>query len=125
MTKSVKVMVVDDHPEVLKTLKKILERRGYEVQDFSDPILALEEFQKNKPDIILSDLMMPQMDGIEFLTQVKKLSPLLPFIIMTAFATVDTAAQSTKYGAFDYLRKPFELSKIYDTLDKAIRNPAT
>ncbi len=114
-------MVVDDHPEVLKTLKKILERRGYTVLDFSNPARALEEFKINRPDVILSDLIMPQMNGIEFLTRIKQMSPALPFILMTAFATTDTAAEATKHGAFDYLRKPFELSKIYDTLDKAVR----
>lgn len=121
ITKSVKVMVVDDHPEVLKTLTKILVRRGYEVCSFSNPVLALEEFQKNKPDIILSDLMMPQMNGIEFLAQVKNISPSTPFIIMTAFATVETALQATKYGAIDYIVKPFEISKLYDLLNKALR----
>lgn len=118
--KPIKVMLVDDHLEVLKTLKKILETRGYEVQDFNNPVQALEALQKNQPDIILSDLMMPQMNGIEFLSQVKKIFPNIPFIIMTAFATLDTASQATQNGAFDYIVKPFEISKIYDALEKAV-----
>ena len=116
-----RVIVVDDDAEVLKTLRKILLRRGYEVFPFESSVQAVEFLKKGKVDLILSDLKMPEMDGIQFLNRAKGLHPKTPFILITGFATLDTAISAIKWGAFDYLRKPFEVKKIYEVIDRALK----
>ncbi|OGR86481.1 MAG: hypothetical protein A3A86_06790 [Elusimicrobia bacterium RIFCSPLOWO2_01_FULL_60_11] len=119
--KDIRIVVADDDAEVLKTLAKILKRRGYEVFPFDSPHKALDFLRQEKVDLILSDLKMPDMDGIQFLDKAKKIHPKTPFILITGYATVDTAVSAIKWGAFDYLRKPFEVKKIYEVIDKALR----
>ncbi|MBI3013084.1 MAG: response regulator [Elusimicrobia bacterium] len=117
---SKRIVVVDDNQEVLKTMKRILLQREYDVTTYENPRKALEEYSQNQTDLILTDLKMPEMNGIDLLIQVKKKSPSLPVIIMTAFATIDTAVLATKWGAFNYIKKPFEISRIYDLIDQAL-----
>lgn len=119
--KKIRVMVTDDDAEVLKTLVKILSRRGYQTFPFGSPVNALEFLKKEKVDLILSDLKMPGIDGIQFLDRAKSICPKTPFILITGFATVDTAVSAIKYGAFDYLCKPFEVKKIYEVVDRALQ----
>ncbi len=120
-SKKTRVVVVDDDAEVLRTLKKILLRRRYEIFAFDSPIAALEHLRKEKADLILSDMKMPQMDGLQFLIQAKTLQPTTPFILITGYATIDTAVSAIQWGAFDYLRKPFEVKKIYEVIDLALK----
>ncbi|MBI2916259.1 MAG: response regulator [Elusimicrobia bacterium] len=101
-------------------MKRILLQREYDVTTYENPRKALEEYSQNQTDLILTDLKMPEMNGIDLLIQVKKKSPSLPVIIMTAFATIDTAVLATKWGAFNYIKKPFEISRIYDLIDQAL-----
>jgi DNA-binding NtrC family response regulator len=125
LKKEIRILVVDDDSAVLKTLKKVLNKKGYLVFDFDDPALALEHLAKEGVDLILTDLKMPQMDGIQFMVQALKSQPSAPVILITGFATIDTAVSAVKLGAFDYLRKPFEISKIYEVIARALesRNP--
>lgn len=116
----IRTVVVDDDAEVLKTFKKILERKGHRVYAFESARAALEHLGKETADLILTDLKMPEMDGIQFLTQAKILRPHVPVIMTTGFAAIDTAVSAIKLGAFDYLKKPFELKKIYDVIDRAL-----
>ena len=118
--KKIKTFVVDDDAEVLKTLKKILERKGHEVEAFSAAPAALERLKEEPPDLILTDLKMPEMDGIQFLTSARAVHPDIPVILITGFATIDTAVSAIKWGAFDYLRKPFEIKHIYEVIDRAL-----
>ncbi len=112
---------MDDDVQVLRTLRKILERRGYVVTASENPIEALEIVKKEEFDLIVTDLKMPGMDGIQFLTQAKAARPGTPIILITGFAAIDTAVSAIKWGAFDYLRKPFEIKKIYDVIDRALQ----
>ena len=119
-TKKIKALVVDDDPDVLRTLAKILKRKGQDVHPFESPVAALEYLKREKVDIILTDLKMPEMDGIQFLYQAKALCPRVPVILITGYAAIDTAVSAIKLGAFDYLRKPFEIKKIYEVIDRAL-----
>jgi len=82
------------------------------IEHLDDPLLALERFKQAPSEIVLCDLRMPQMDGLQVLEEVKRLSPTSEFVMMTAYATVETAIQAIKTGAFDYLLKPFQLDEL-------------
>ena len=118
--KGVKTLVVDDDAEVLRTIKRILEKKGHEVFAFESAMTALEHLKAETVDLILTDLKMPGMDGIQFLSRTKALRPNAPVILITGFATIETAVSAIKWGAFDYLRKPFEVEKIYDVIERAL-----
>jgi len=115
------ILVVDDDTEVLKTLGKILSKRGYQGFPFESPLKALEFLKVKKVDLIIADLKMPEIDGIQFLDRVKRIHSETPVILITGFATVDTAVLAMEKGAFDYISKPFELKKFYDVITHALR----
>ena len=120
--KEIRVMVVDDDFYALGVLKEALEKKGWNVLDFTDPNAALEKLRKEKVDLVLSDLKMPDMDGIYFMNEVKTIHPSVPVILITGFASIETAVRAIQWGAFDYLKKPYEIPKIYDVLDKALQS---
>ncbi|SDN56898.1 Response regulator receiver domain-containing protein [Desulfonauticus submarinus] len=115
----ISVLVLDDEPIVTKRLKPSLEKAGYKVETFTRSIDALERFRKHPFDIVVTDLKMEGIDGIEFLTEVKELNPKTEVIVITGFATMDTAKESFKRGVFDFLAKPFRLSELKEVLNKA------
>lgn len=118
----IKIVVVDDEPEILRTLKRILSRKGYEVVTFDSPLNALDYLKTERVNLILTDLKMPGMDGVQLLLRVKQSHPSLPVILLTAYATIETAVTAMQQGAFDYLRKPFDIKKIYEIVERAIES---
>ncbi len=115
------IMIVDDEEIVRASLSSWLLEDGYEVMPVESGKLALEELKKKNYDLMLVDLKMPEMDGLELMKEVKKFLPDLPIIIMTAYATVDTAVKAIKEGAFDYLMKPFDPEEISITIKKIVK----
>ncbi len=115
------IMIVDDEEIVRASLSSWLLEDGYEVMPVESGKLALEELKKKHYDLMLVDLKMPEMDGLELMKEVKKFLPDLPIIIMTAYATVDTAVKAIKDGAFDYLMKPFDPEEISITIKKIVK----
>ena len=107
MTHPLRILVLDDEPKLGKILTRILEREGHRVQAQTDPKAALEMLGRETFDLLITDLKMPGMDGLEVMTQARARAPDLDAIMMTAYATVETAVQAMKEGAFDYLIKPF------------------
>ncbi len=118
-TKKMKILIVDDEPDSLKVLKDIIEKKGYTTLAFQSPVQALNKIKTEEVDLILTDLKMPEMDGIQFLYQVKANHPLIPIIVLTGYASIDSAVKAVQWGAFDYLRKPCEVTRIYDVLERA------
>lgn len=119
------VVVIDDDPQMRSLLIDHLELSNYYVQAFADgleamPFLMGSEPKASQVDLILTDLRMPEMDGISILRQLKSLRPHLPIIIMTAHASVETAIEGLRKGAFDYITKPFKLAEISHAIEKAI-----
>jgi DNA-binding NtrC family response regulator len=104
-----KILIVDDELKLLKALKKALELEGYEVYDFSDPFEAFNFLKKRPVDLVVSDIRMAGMTGIELLGLINDLKINTPCILMTAFSSVETAVTAVKLGARDYLLKPFEI----------------
>jgi len=112
-----KVLIVDDEPDVVVALEEFLQMEGYEVYSTTSPIEALEMIKKQKYHIVLSDIMMPKMDGIEFLTQVKQYDALTQVIMMTGYSTMDTTMRCLEAGANDYVLKPFKnLSQLAEII---------
>ena len=116
------IVIVDDEPDMLMLLKIILtEKTDYQVLTTSDPNQALEWCRENHADLLISDLRMPEIGGIELLKMVKELDPNLALIIITAFGTVESAVEAMRYNAFDYITKPFRKEQILTTVEKALR----
>ncbi|MBF0119861.1 MAG: sigma-54-dependent Fis family transcriptional regulator [Desulfobacterales bacterium] len=116
------ILIIDDEKDMLTLLKRIIsEETKHKVTTESDPIKALELFSQRHFDIVITDLKMPKIDGIKLLEEVKKISPDVSVIILTAFATIETAIDAIRKGAYDYITKPFKRELILLTLDKAIK----
>lgn len=123
LKKGIKILIVDDEPEILRTMKRILERKDYVVVTFENPVPALEYLKTERVHLILSDLKMPVMDGMQFLAQVKKSYPSIPVVLITGHATISTAVAAIQLGAADYLKKPFEIKKIYEVVQRNLGLP--
>jgi len=114
-----KILILDDEPIVLKRLKPTMEKSGYEVEAFSRSLEASKRIMEQDFDIVITDLKMEGLDGMEFLTRVKDRSPVTEVIVITGFATMETAKESFKKGVFDFLAKPFKLGEIKEVVVKA------
>ena len=115
-----KILVVDDEKGVCHSFRKILGRHGYDVITASNGIEAIEKTGKETPDIVVMDVSMPKMDGLETLQRLKSLYPDIIVIMMTAFSTSEKAITAMKHGAYDYLTKPFDNAQLISLLEKAI-----
>ena len=114
-----RIMVLDDEPIVCKRLKPALEKLGYEVDAFTQSPEAMRQIQRISYDIIITDLKMKEIDGMQFLSEAKKLHPDTEVIVITGFATMETAKQSLQKGVFDFIAKPFKLSEIQEVVNRA------
>ena len=115
-----KILIADDEVSHMRALCNTLRDHGFETMGFSSPTAALEELKKQSFDLLLSDLMMPEMDGIALLQAALKQDPELVGIIMTGEGTIATAVEAMKSGALDYILKPFKLSAILPVLARAL-----
>jgi two-component system, OmpR family, response regulator len=116
------IVIVDDEPDMLLLLKIILtEKTDYKVLTTSDPQQALNWCRESHADLLISDLRMPELGGIELLKMVKEIDPNLALIIITAFGTVESAVEAMRYNAFDYITKPFRKEQILTTVAKALQ----
>jgi DNA-binding NtrC family response regulator len=118
-----KVVICDDEKEILRYLKKILHSHGYAVDTYTEGQTMLDRLESDTsymPDLLVQDINMPGINGIETLRKVRKLRPDLPVVIMTAFGSIDSAVESIKLGAYDYITKPYPIEKLLGVLDKAL-----
>jgi len=114
-----KVMVVDDEVDYLENIVKKLQSRKIDVTGVQSGYQALEFLDNNSPDVIVLDVIMPGMDGIETLREIKKKKPLTEVIMLTGEATVELAIKAMRSGAFDYVLKPVALDALLDKLRNA------
>ncbi|UCD54128.1 MAG: response regulator, partial [Dehalococcoidia bacterium] len=105
--KKIKILVVDDEAIVRESLSDWLKDGGYQVFTAENGHKALEVIEKEKPGIMIADLVMPGMDGIELMKRAKAQQPKIEVIIITAYASIPTAITAMKEGAYDYIEKPF------------------
>src|SRR3954466_2150361 len=115
------ILVVDDEPNLRRVLSAQLERDGYDVHTAEDGEQALSILKEHHIDLVITDLRMPRIDGMELLRRTQKLDAELPVVMITAHGTVDNAVEALKTGAFDYLTKPFDQVEVRTIVAKALR----
>jgi len=114
-----KVLIVDDEPRILLMLQSLLKANGYDVETARDGNTAIDIVRRGGIDITISDLRMTPMDGMALFNELKVIAPRMPVILLTAYATVDTAVSAMKSGVFDYLTKPFKVDDMVACLKRA------
>ena len=115
------ILVLDDEPIVVKTLRLALRKIGCGVEVFEDPELALQRLDEKNFDIVVTDVVMGDVDGIQVLEYVMERSPRTKVIIMTAFAMMEMARKAMERGAFDFIAKPFDAEEIRAIVVKAAK----
>lgn len=119
------ILIVDDEQIIRNVLKRKLEQTtSYSVFTADDGIPALEVFKNEKIDLVVSDLLMREMDGIDLLRNLKALNPQVPVIIITGYGTLDDAIEAIHLGAEDFIKKPFDINEVIETIDKTFRKLA-
>lgn len=117
-----RVLVVDDKEMMRDSVATTLARRSHTAVACSSAKQALERLREKAPDLIVTDLQMPDMNGLELLAEIRKIDEQLPVVVMTAFGTVETAVQAMKMGAFDYVTKPFSGDELAMTVERGIEH---
>jgi DNA-binding NtrC family response regulator len=118
MARQIKICIVDDEQIVCERLQPVLENSGFLVESFTDSKAAMERLSEKEFDILITDLKMAQLDGIELLKHARQRFPKIRVVVITGFATVETARQAMKGGAVDFIAKPFRLSHLRDLMLK-------
>jgi two-component system, NtrC family, response regulator HydG len=116
-----RVVIVDDEPDMLDNCARILGRVGYQCLTTTEPAKALALVEEERPDLLITDLKMPGMDGMVLLKRARELDPTLPVIVITAFATIESAVAAVKEGATDYLPKNFSVEHLQVAVARALR----
>lgn len=114
------VLIVDDETTIIESLEGILSDDGFEVMHAFNGYEALKKIESDSPDIVLLDIWMPGMDGIETLKEIKKIAPNLPVVMITGHGTIESAVGATKSGAYDFLEKPLSIDKVMVTINNAL-----
>ncbi len=114
------VLIVDDEATIIESLEGILSDDGFEVMHAFNGYEALKKIETQSPDIVLLDIWMPGMDGIETLKEIKKVAPHLPVVMITGHGTIESAVDATKSGAYDFLEKPLSIDKVMVTINNAL-----
>jgi len=121
MTEPQKILVVDDEPQITRVLRYSLTANRYDVRTAADALSALDTFRDWHPDLIITDLQMPEMDGIELCREIRKSSSLLPIIILSVKGEERTKVQALDAGADDYVTKPFGIDELLARVRAALR----
>ncbi len=114
--KNLKILVVDDESQVLEVLQSLLEAEGFMTRGAVSGAAALETVCSFLPHIVFLDIKMPEMDGIECLKKIREMAPETVVVMVSGMATLDMAKQSLRYGAFDYIEKPFNFEHIREVV---------
>lgn len=114
------ILIVDDETTILQSLSGILSDEGFESMTASNGYEALKIIEEKSPDLVLLDVWMPGMDGIETLREIKRTIPFLQVVIISGHGTIDTAVQATKLGAYDFIEKPLSIEKVVVTINNAL-----
>lgn len=113
------ILIIDDEKAIRKTLSEILSFEGYRIEEAADGEEGLKKFGEKSYDVVLCDIKMPKLDGIEFLEKAKEINPDIPIIMISGHGNIDTAVEAVKKGAFDYISKPPDLNRLLITLRNA------
>src|SRR5580698_4048195 len=114
------ILIIDDERSIRKTLSEILSYEGYKIEEAVDGEDGLKKFLSASYDIVICDVKMPKMDGIEFLEKARAANPDVPIIIISGHGNIESAVEAVKKGAFDYISKPPDLNRLLITLRNAL-----
>jgi DNA-binding NtrC family response regulator len=119
-----KILVIEDEASIRRVLKKIIseENDAYDVVEAEDGLMGLEMIKNNDYDLVLCDIKMPKMDGVEVLEKAKKIKPEIPIVMISGHGDLDTAVNTMRLGAFDYISKPPDLNRLLNTVRNALEN---
>jgi len=106
------IFFTDDEPKICRVIEEILEQNGLKVSCFGCPVECIEELQVQRCDLLITDLKMPKMDGIDLMRETKQLNPLLPVLIITGYGDIPTAVEAIKAGANDFIEKPLDKKRF-------------
>ncbi len=117
-----RILIIEDEASIRRVLNKILseENDAYQVDDAEDGLIGLEKIKNNDYDLVLCDIKMPKMDGVEVLEAVKKIKPEIPMVMISGHGDMETAIQTMRLGAFDYISKPPDLNRLLNTVRNAL-----
>ncbi len=115
-----RIIIVDDESITLKQLRRIIEKHGSRVSTFSSPLRALKQMETDPCDLVISDISMPEMNGLDLMTRIKSRFPETEVILITGYASLDGAVEATREGAFYYLEKPFTPDQVRKVVDQAL-----
>jgi len=115
-----KILIVDDEQSIRRTLREILEFEQYEVEEAADGMECLVKLKRTQYDVLIMDIKMPKMDGMEALERVRILAPDTPVLMISGHANIDTAVETVKKGAFDFISKPPDLNRLLITVRNAM-----
>ncbi|HEX2056014.1 MAG TPA: sigma-54 dependent transcriptional regulator [Nitrospiraceae bacterium] len=119
-----KILIVDDEIDALDNCRRMLSRLGHDCATEHDPIRAMERIHQDRPDLVLTDLRMPGLDGMGLLAEVKRVDPTIKVVLLTAYATLQTAVESMRQGALDYILKPYTSKDLEEVTRRAFGEPA-
>ncbi|HEX6800882.1 MAG TPA: response regulator, partial [Candidatus Binatia bacterium] len=114
------ILVVDDEDDVRESVREVLSDEGYRVVDTADGARVLDMIRDEKPELVLLDIWMPQVDGIGLLKEIKSQEPDINVVMVSGHGNIHTAVTATKYGAFDFIEKPVSLDGLLTTVQRAL-----
>ncbi|MDO8806719.1 MAG: response regulator [Elusimicrobiota bacterium] len=118
-----RILIVDDEPDMRLAVRNVLKLRGYEIAEAGDGPAALEMAREARPDLVLLDMRLPGMDGIEVLAGLKKIDESVPVVMITGYGHIQSAVDVMKLGASEYLQKPFENAQLVETVKRFVTGP--
>lgn len=117
-----KILIIEDEAAIRRVLTKILteENKAYQVEEAEDGLAGMEKIKDQDYDLVLCDIKMPKMDGVEVLEATKKIKPEIPMVMISGHGDLDTAVNTMRLGAFDYISKPPDLNRLLNTVRNAL-----
>src|SRR3954463_12740952 len=122
MSASAKILLIEDDAAIATTLRRILADEGHDVLLEQRGDRGLDRSRNEAFDVVITDLRLPGLNGLDLVRELHAAKPLLPIIVMTAHGTTETAIEATKFGAYEYLIKPFEMPALIELVGKALEN---
>jgi DNA-binding NtrC family response regulator len=117
----INILIIDDDEEICDYMDLLLEQNGYEVQTETDPRAGIEELRDEQFHVVVLDIMMPEIDGMEALEEIRGFDSDIAIIIFTGYPSIDTARTSLQYDVSDYIKKPFDIDEFTESLERILR----
>lgn len=119
--RTIRILIIDDDTDICEYMQLLLTQNGYEVTAETDPRAGLEKLREEEYHVVILDIMMPELNGMEVLEEIRDFDSDIAIIIFTGYPSVDTAVTSMKYDVSDYIKKPFDVDEFNQTLEKILR----